>query len=109
MEAIIFSRDFEAPDELQECCKSLGYCCDHLAFLSRNRDLMFDERVVEFCKQRLSKLLNEKVYKGKESCKYRCGFSGAGYIRKVDNSRQWGIGYNNFDEPMIVYIDVVTN
>ena len=106
MKAILFSRWFEAPDELNEFCKSIGY--DNPDY-SNNYDLMFDRRVVEFCEQRLSGLWNEKVYKGKESYKFRCGFAGAGYIREIDTTRKWRIKYNNVDAPIIDYADVNVN
>ena len=76
---------------------------------SNNFDLMFDQRVVEFCKQRLSRLWNEQVYKGKESYKFRVGFAGAGYIREIDTTRKWRIKYNNVDAPIIDYVDVNVN
>jgi len=106
MEAIIFCDCFEAPDELNEFCKSIGY--DNPDY-SNNYDLMFDSRVVDFCKQRLSRLWNEKVYKGRDSHKFRVGFAGAGYIRQIDTSRKWRLKYNNVDAPIIDYIDVVVN
>ena len=67
MKAILFDYYFEAPDELNDFCKSIGY--DNPNY-SNNFNLMFDQRVVEFCKQRLSRLWNEQVYKGKESYKF---------------------------------------
>ena len=106
MKAILFSRWFEAPDELNEFCKSIGY--DNPDY-SNNYDLMFDSRVVEFCEQRLSGLWNEKVYKGRDSYKFRIGFAGAGYIRDIDTSRKWRIKYSNVDAPIIDYIDVNVN
>ena len=48
MKAILFDYYFEAPDELNDFCKSIGY--DNPNY-SNNFDLMFDQRVVEFCKQ----------------------------------------------------------
>ena len=106
MAAILFDYYFEAPDELNDFCKSIGYNNPNY---SNNFDLMFDQRVVEFCKQRLSRLWNEQVYKGKESYKFRVGFSGAGYIREIDTTRKWRIKYNNVDAPIIDYIDVNVN
>ena len=106
MKAILFGYYFEAPDELNNCCKSIGY--DNPNY-SNNFDLMFDQRVVEFCKQRLSRLWNEQVYKGKESYKFRVGFAGAGYIREIDTTRKWRIKYNNVDAPIIDYVDVNVN
>ena len=106
MKAILFSRWFEAPDELNEFCKSIGY--DNPDY-SNNYDLMFDSRVVEFCEQRLSGLWNEKVYKGRDSYKFRIGFAGAGYIREIDTTRKWRIKYNNVDAPIIDYVDVNVN
>lgn len=105
VKAIIFDDFFDAPDELNEFIKSLGY----KYFNNRNFDIMFDSRVVDFCKQRLSPLWNEMVYKGKESYKFRCGFAGAGYIRYIDTSKKWNIKFNNVDAPIINYIDVHTN
>lgn len=106
MEAILFDYYFEAPDELNDFCKSIGYNNPNY---SNNFDLMFDQRVVEFCKQRLSRLWNEQVYKGKESYKFRVGFAGAGYIREIDTTRKWRIKYNNVDAPIIDYVDVNVN
>ena len=106
MKAIILGYYFEAPDELNDFCKSIGY--DNPNY-SNNFDLMFDQRVVEFCKQRLSMLWNEQVYKGKESYKFRVGFAGAGYIREIDTTRKWRIKYNNVDAPIIDYVDVNVN
>ena len=106
MKAILFDSYFEAPDELNNFCKSIGYENPNY---SNNFDLMFDQRVVEFCKQRLSRLWNEQVYKGKESYKFRVGFAGAGYIREIDTTRKWRIKYNNVDAPIIDYIDVNVN
>lgn len=105
MRAIIFGDWFEAPDELSEFVKSLGYDF----FDCRNFDIMFDPRVVEFCEQRLSPLWDEMVYKGKESDKFKCGFAGAGYMRDIDISRKWNIRYNNVDAPRINYVDVRSN
>ena len=106
MKAILFDPYFEAPDELNDFCKSIGY--DNPNY-SNNFDLMFDQRVIEFCKQRLSRLWNEQVYKGKESYKFKVGFAGAGYIREIDTTRKWRIKYNNVDAPIIDYVDVNVN
>ena len=106
MKAILFDYYFEAPDELNDFCKSIGY--DNPNY-SNNFDLMFDHRVIEFCKQRLSRLWNEQVYKGKESYKFKVGFAGAGYIREIDTTRKWRIKYNNVDAPIINYVDVNVN
>lgn len=106
MKAIIFGDFFEAPDELNEFCKSIGY--DNPDY-SHNFDLMFDKRVVEFCEKRLSSLWNEMVYKGKESYKFRIGFAGAGHIRDIDTTRKWRLTYNNVDAPVVRYVDVKVN
>lgn len=106
MKAILFPYWFEAPDELNEFCKSIGY--DNPDY-SNNYDLMFDSRVVEFCQQRLSNLWNEKVYKGRDSYKFRIGFAGAGYIRDIDTTRKWRIKYSNVDAPIIDYVDINVN
>ena len=106
MQAIIFTNWFEAPRELDEFCKSIGY---ENPDYSNDFDLMFDSRVVEFCKQRLSSLWKEKVYKGKESPEFRIGFAGAGYLRDIDITKQWMIKYNNVDAPVIYYITIHTN
>lgn len=106
MKAILFDHYFEAPDELNEFCRSIGY--DNPNY-SNNFDLMFDQRIVKFCEQRLSCLWNEKVYKGKESCKFRIGFAGAGYIRDIDTTRKWRIKYSNVDVPIVDYVDVKVN
>ena len=106
MEAILFDQVFEAPDELNEFCKSIGY--DNPDY-SNNYDLMFDSRVVEFCKQRLSKLWGEKVYKGKDNYKFRIGFAGCGYIRDIDTTRSWRLRYNHVDVPIIDYVDIKIN
>lgn len=107
MKAIIFPYYFEAPDELNDFCRSLGYGPNPV--YCNNCDLMFDQRVVEFCEKRLSKFWTEKIYKGKSSSKFRCGFAGAGYIREIDTSRKWRLKYNNVDVPIIEYILVDTN
>ena len=70
---------------------------------------MFDSRVVEFCKQRLSRLWNENIYKGRESHNFRVGFAGAGYIRDIDTTRKWRLKYNRVDAPIIDYIDINVN
>lgn len=106
MKAVLFSNWFDAPDELNEFCKSIGY--DNPKY-SSDFNLMFDQRVVEFCEQRLSRLWNEQVYKGKESYKFRVGFAGAGYIRNIDTTRKWRIKYNNVDAPIINYVDIKVN
>lgn len=82
--AIIFDYCFEAPDELVDFCKSIGYSNPDFA---NDFDLMFDQRVVEFCEKRAEPLWSERVYKGKESYAFRCGFAGAGYIREIDTSK----------------------
>ena len=105
MKAIIFGYDFDAPDELKDFIKSLGY--DNFDY--RSFDIMFDSRVVEFCEQRLSPLWDEMVYKGKKNTYFRCGFAGAGYIRNIDICRKWNIKYNHVDAPIINYVDVSTN
>ena len=106
MKAILFDYYFEAPDELNDFCKSVGYKNPKY---STNFDLMFDQRIVEFCEKRLSRLWNEQVYKGKESYKFRVGFAGAGYIREIDTTRKWRIKYNNVDAPIIDYVDINVN
>ena len=106
MKAILFPYWFEAPDELNEFCKSMGY---NNPDYSNDYNLMFDSRIVEFCKQRLSNLWNEKVYKGRDSYKFRIGFAGAGYIRDIDTTRKWRIKYSNVDAPIIDYVDVKVN
>ena len=106
MKAILFPYWFEAPDELNEFCKSIGY---NNPDYSNDYNLMFDSRVVEFCEQRLSGLWNEKVYKGRDSYKFRVGFAGAGYIRDIDTTRKWRIKYNNVDAPIVDYVDVKVN
>lgn len=106
MKAILFSYWFEAPDELNEFCKSIGY---ENPKYSTDFDLMFDSRVIEFCEQRLSRLWSEQVYKGKESYKFRCGFAGAGYIREIDTTRNWRIKYNHVYAPLIDYVDIKVN
>ena len=106
MKAVIFSNEFLPPDELKEFCKSLGY--DTILYYL-DYDLMFDPRVVEFCEQHSSNLWGEKVYKGRDSYVYRCGFAGAGYIRDIDTTKKWRIKYNNVDSPIIYYVDVITN
>lgn len=108
MRAIIFSQYFEAPDELMEFCNNIGYTGSRYSY-SSNYDMMFDERVVEFCEQRLSRLWDEKVYRGRESYKFRCGFAGAGYIREVDTTQKWRLKYNNVDAPIIDYVDIHIN
>ena len=106
MKAILFDSYFEAPDELNNFCKSIGY---ENPKYSTNFDLMFDQRVVEFCEQRLSRLWNEQVYKGKESYKFRVGFAGAGDIRDIDITKKWRIRYINVDTPIVYYVDVNVN
>ena len=106
MKAILFPYWFEAPDELNEFCKSIGY---NNPDYSNDYNLMFDSRIVEFCQQRLSNLWNEKVYKGRDSYKFRIGFAGAGYIRDIDTTRKWRIKYSNVDAPIIDYVDVNVN
>ena len=104
--AVIFDRWFLAPDELNEFCKSIGYENPDYA---NDFELMFDQRVVEFCQQHLSRLWGEYVYKGRESCDFRCGFAGAGYIRPIDTSKTWRLSYNHVDAPIIDYVQVSTN
>ena len=101
--AIIFGVYFEAPDELVDFCESIGY--DKPNF-SNDFDLMFDERVVEFCEQRLTPLWDEQVYRGRESCAFRSGFAGSGYIRDIDTSKTWILRYNNVDAPIIDYVGI---
>ena len=106
MKAIIFSYWFEAPDELYEFCQSIGYdeFIDYHDF-----DLMFDERVINFCEQRLSSFLDEQVYKGRPNTKFRVGFAGAGYIRDIDVTKTWMFDYNRGVAPVIKYIDLYIN
>lgn len=104
--AILFVEYFEAPDELVDFCESIGY--DKPDF-SNDFDLMFDERVIEFCEQRLTPLWDEQVYRGRESYAFRSGFAGAGYIREIDTSRVWNLRHNNVDAPIINYVEVSTN
>lgn len=104
--AIIFDYCFEAPDELVDFCKNIGYSNPDFA---NDFDLMFDQRVVEFCEKRVEPLWSERVYKGKESYAFRCGFAGAGYIREIDTSKVWNLRHNNVDAPIINYVEVNTN
>lgn len=106
MKAIIFSRWFEAPDELNDFCKSIGY--DNPDY-SNDYNIMFNARVVEFCEQRLSGLWDESVYKGRTSHKFRIGFAGAGHIREIDTTRKWRLKYSNVDAPIIDYVDIRIN
>lgn len=106
MKAILFDYYFEAPDELNEFCRSIGY---ENPDYSNDFNLMFDQRVVNFCEKRLSDLWNEQVYKGKESYKFRIGFAGAGYIRDIDTTRKWRLQYNIVDAPLIDYVDIKVN
>lgn len=106
MKAILFDRYFEAPDELNKFCKGIGYKNPDY---SNDYNLMFDSRIVEFCEQRLSSLWNEKVYKGRQSSKFKIGFAGAGYVRDIDITRKWRLKYSNVDAPIIDYVDVVVN
>lgn len=106
MKAIIFDPWFEAPDELNEFCKSIGYESPNY---SNNFDLMFDKRVVEFCERKLSELWGEQIYEGRKNYKFRIGFAGAGYIRDIDTTRKWRIKYNNVDAPIIDYVDINVN
>lgn len=106
MKAILFDHYFEAPDELGEFCKSIGY---ENPDYSNDYNLMFDSRVVDFCEQRSSNFRNEKIYKGKKSYKFRVGFAGAGYIRDIDTTKKWRIKYNNVDAPLIDYVEVNVN
>lgn len=106
MKAIIFPYWFEAPDELTEFCERIGY--RNFEF-NTNFDLMFDPYVVEFCEQRLTKLWDEYVYKGRLSDRFRVGFAGAGYVRDIDTTKKWRIRYNNVDAPIIEYVDVEVN
>ena len=105
MKAIIFSDWFEPDDEFKDFLYSIGY----KNFYSRNFDIMFDQRVVDFCTKRLSKLWDETVYIGKQSSYFRCGFAGAGYLREIDTTKKWIIKYNNVDAPIIEYVDVKVN
>lgn len=104
--AIIFDYCFEAPDELVDFCKNIGYSNPDFA---NDFDLMFDQRVVKFCEKRVEPLWSERVYKGKESYAFRCGFAGAGYIREIDTSKVWNLRHNNVDAPIINYVEVNTN
>ncbi len=108
MKAIIFSNWFEAPDELINFCKSIGYEKNYANF-SSDFSIMFDSRVIEFCEQRLSNLWGEMVYKGRKTYSRKIGFAGAGYIREVDTKRKWRLRYNNVDAPIIDYVDIYVN
>ena len=105
MKAIIVSRFFEEPYELNKFVVSCGYDF----FDNQNYDIMFDPRIVEFCEKRLSPLWGEMVYKGKENYKFRIGFAGAGYIRDINVNKNCIIKYNHVDSPIITYVDVNTN
>ncbi len=105
MKAIIFSPDFKATDELNNFCKSIGYSNPNY----KDFEIMFDMRIVDFCEKRLSKLWSEMVYKGLKNYRFRCGFSGAGYIREIDTSKKWRIKYNQVDAPIIDYVDINVN
>ena len=106
MKAVIFSKWFEAPDELIDFCKSIGY--DNTDFVN-DFDLMFDSRVVEFCEQRLTNLWDEQVYRGRQNYRYRIGFAGAGYIREVDTKRKWRLKNNRVNAPIVEYVEVYVN
>lgn len=104
MKAIIFDHIFEAPEELEEFCKTLGYDFPNYRY---NRELMFDSRVIEFCEERLSEFGDVKVYKGKKDNKYKIGCAGIGCIYDIDTSRGWRIIQDNSGFPRPVYIDVL--
>ena len=106
MEAILFSPWFVPTKELKDFCDSIGYVSSKYYL---NFKLMFDERVINFCKKRTSSLWGEQVYKGERTYSRRCGFAGAGYFRKIDTSKKWVIERNDVDAPIVTYIDVVTN
>lgn len=105
MKAIIFSDWFEPNDEFKEFLCSIGYT--NLNF--KNFDMMFDQRIIDFCSKRLTGLWDEKVYRGKESYKFKCGFSGAGYLRDINTTKKWIIKYNRVNAPVIEYVDVKVN
>lgn len=104
--AIIFDRWFLPTDELNEFCKSIGY---ENPDYSNDFDLMFDQRIVQFCQENLSSLFGEQVYKGRNTCDFKCGFAGAGHIRAIDTSKTWRLAYNRADSIVIDYVDVSTN
>lgn len=104
--AIIFDRWFLPTDELNEFCKSIGY---ENPDYSNDFDLMFDQRIVQFCQGNLSSLFGEQVYKGRNTCDFKCGFAGAGHIRAIDTSKTWRLDYNRFGSIVIDYVDISTN
>lgn len=106
MQCVIFSSDFEPPEQLKDFLRELGYSALNP---QHDFDVMFDERVVEFCKNRTTKLWGEDVYIGKETTNRKIGFHGAGYFRDIDTTRKWCITYNAVDAVVIKYIDRITN
>ena len=106
MKAVIFSDFFKPNDEFKEFCERLGYTDENY---SKNFNLMFDERVVEFCEARLTDLWDEKVYRGRPDFDFRCGFAGSGYIREIDVDKKWIIRHNNVDAPIITYVEPEVN
>ena len=105
MKAVVFSGWFEAPDELIEFCKNIGY--ENPDF--KSLDLMFDKRIVDFCEQRLSKLWDENVYKGRQTYMRKIGFAGAGYIRDIDTTRKWRFKYSHVGAPIVDYVEIHVN
>ena len=103
---VLMSNFFEAPDEFITYIKSLGY--DSYDY-RKNFKLMFDERVIDFVEKRTTNIMNRKVYKGKESYKYKIGFAGLAVVKEVDTSKKWIIDYDNLDIPCIQYVDIKTN
>lgn len=106
MKAIIFSDWFQPTDEFKEFCHSLGYTDENY---NKNFNLMFDERVIKFCEERLTELWDEKVYRGRESTSFRVGFCGSGYIREIDVDKKWVIERSNVDAPIITYVEPEVN
>jgi len=105
MKAIIFSFWFEAPAELDAFCQSIGYVNPNYR---NNFDLMFDQRVVEFCEARLSEFNGRKIYKGTDSRNFLVGFAGAGYVYDIDTTKKWTL-LRESSRPVINYCTVSTD
>ncbi len=105
--AVIFSSWFEPPMEFVEFCNSIG--CSFSRVVFSDSGITFDPRIVEFCEKYAEGRAGEKVYKGRKTAQYKCGFAGGGYIREIDTAKRWRLAYNNCDAPEIEYIDVRTN
>lgn len=85
---VLFTPYLVPKQEFIDCVKSLGY------ENYKDIDCRLDPKFVKFIEDNIEKYAEYLFYKGEKNLKKMCGFDGVAYIREVDLSRKWTIGFH---------------